>query len=541
MKREVLLNEKAREALMNGFDTVADVVGKTMGAKGGTAIISHGYGTVPIITKDGIRTADSMNLVDQFANVGGMCLRSAGNKTVVEAGDGTSQTIVLARAIIKEGYKQIKKGRQPQAIKRGMDKAVKIVVDKVKELSQEISPNDETLLSVATISANNDVELGKLIADTYKKIGKDGVLNIDVSNTIETYVKIVDGFEFNRGYQDYKFSNTDKMQVVYEKPLIFVADYDLVNIKDVVEILGKMVDTGRPIIVLAKGIEGEVLSVLLANKIKGGIKICSVKAPNTYQEECLSDVAVLTGATVISDKAGIKLTSAAMEHLGTCDKIIITGTSTTIINGAGDKAKIKERESEINVLISEATDPSVKNVHTKRLAQLTGSAGVIYVGASGEIESREKIDRVDDAVRACKSALEEGISVGGGVTLLRCIESLENVDCYNDDERAGVLVIKKALETPARQILSNAGIYHGLFVRKLLKLLGIRQESFLIRQILESEHEIGYNVKTMQLENLKEVGVIDPSKVIRVALQNANSVAGSIITSDSLIVDILEK
>lgn len=541
MKREVLLNEKAREALMEGINTVADVVGSTMGASGKTVIISGGYGTIPNITKDGIRTADSMNLKNEFANVGGMCMRSAGNKTVVEAGDGTSQTIVLARAMVKEGYRQINKGRQPQAIKRGMDKATKIVVDKVREFSQEISPDDETLLSVATISANNDVELGKLIADTYKKIGKNGLLNIDVSNTIETYVKIVDGFEFNRGYQDFKFSNTDKMQVVYENPLIFVADYDLVNVKDVVDILGKMVDTGRPIIVIAKGIEGEVLSVLLANKIKGGIKLCSVKAPNTYQEECLADVAVLTGATVISDKAGIKLTSAAMEHLGTCDKIIITATTTTIINGSGDKDKIKERESEINVLISEATDPAVKNVHVKRLAQVTGSAGVIYVGASGELESREKIDRVDDAVRACKSALEEGISVGGGVTLLRCIEALENVDCDNDDEKAGVLVIKKALETPARQILSNAGIYHGTFVRWLLKFFRVREESFLIQQIIESDHEIGYNVKTMQLENLKEAGVIDPSKVIRVALQNANSAAGSIITSDSLIVDIIEK
>jgi chaperonin GroEL len=526
METHILRNDKVRESFIKGIDTVADVVGSTMGASGNTVMISQGFCTVPIATKDGITVAASIMMEDEYANVAAMCLRNAGDKTVVAAGDGTTQTIVLARSIIKEGLKHVTAGAQSQSLKRGIDKAVSAVVSKVQEMSIPIGSQDAKLFNIATVSANNDVEVGGLIAEAYKKIGDNGLLRIELSQTVETHVKIVDGFEFSRGYQHQGYVNVpEKMQTVYDNPLIFVSNYILSNIKDIQAIMGQMVDTARPVIIIARGIEGEVMSTLLANKIKGGLKICSIKAPNTYTDECLADIATLTGATVISDEAGIKLTSSSMEHLGTCEKIIVSYDKTVIINGAGSKDGVKDRCSEIQVLINEATEKAVKDVHTKRLAQLTGSIGVIYVGGSSDLEAREKLDRMDDAVRACKSAIEEGISTGGGVTLLRCIESLDSVECSNEDEKAGVNIVKKAMEVPLRQMLKNAGL----------------DESYIVSKVKEGKGGYGFNIKTMEYCDLSETGVVDPTKVIRVALQNAASVAGQMITSNSLIVNMKEK
>jgi chaperonin GroEL len=524
METHILTNEKARESFIKGIDTVADVVGGTMGADGTIVMISQGFCTIPVATKDGITVAASIMMEDEYANVGAMCLRNAGDKTVIAAGDGTTQTIVLARSIIKEGLKQVTAGAQSQSLKRGIDKAVSAVVSKVQEMSTPISSQDEKLIDIATVSANNDVETGKLIADGYKRIGDNGLLRVELSQTVETHIKIVDGFEFSRGYQHQGYVNVpEKMQTIYENPLIFVSNYVLNNIKDIQSVMGQMVETARPVIVIARGIEGEVLSTLLANKIKGGLKICSIKAPNTYTDECLADIAVLTGATVISDEAGIKLTSSKMEYLGTCEKIIVSSDKTVIINGAGDKEVVKDRCAEIQAMIDEATEKAVKDVHTKRLAQINGSIGVIYVGGSSDLEAREKLDRVDDAVRACKSAIEEGVSTGGGVTLLRCIDVLKEVECSNEDERAGVNIIRKSLEVPLRQMLKNAGL----------------DESYIVSKVKDGE--LGFNIKTGEYCDLDAKGIIDPTKVIRVALQNAASVAGQIITTNSLIVNMKEK
>jgi len=542
MKRKVLQGKEAREKLMKGVNLVADVVGKTMGSNGKTVMVSDGRDTIPWVTKDGISVAASIRSEDEIENVGVMAMKNIGDKTVIEAGDGTTQTIVLGRAMLKEGYAKIDQGAQSQSVKRGMDKAVSIVVDKVKELSEPISHDDEKLLSVASISANNDPEIGGLIANAYSRIGPSGLLSIEYSKTAKTYTEVVDGFEFDRGYQHAGYVNVpEKMQAVYENPLILVADYDLITLKSIGEILKPMLESEKPIIIIAKGIEGEVFQTLLSNKAQHGVNVCTIKAPNRYQEECLSDIAVMTGATLITDKIGLKLESIKMEHLGTCSKIIVSNDTTKIIEGKGDKDKIKAREEEVSVLLEQSDDSLVKDEHRKRLAQLTSSIGVIYVGASGDLEAKEKLDRVDDAVRASKSAIEEGICSGGGVTLLRCISSLYSVKCDNEDEQDGVDVIRMALEVPARQILKNAEVYQNKYIRLLSNLVGTTLENPMIKKIKAEKGDIGYNVKTMKMENLKEAGVIDPSKVIRVALQNANSMAGSMITSDSLIVDVLEK
>ena len=526
MKKHVLKGEDARNSLLEGVNATADIVGSTMGASGRTIFISHGYGTIPTVTKDGITVAAAMSLENQYANLGAMAMKNAGDKTVIEAGDGTTQTIVLARDMVREAIKHLNSGVQPQYIKKGMEKAVSEVIKRIQETSEEITHDSDKLKSIATISANNDTELGLLIANSYSKIGKNGILNIEHSNTIETYVDVVKGFEFNKGYMSPYFANNEKRQCVLENPIILVVDYDMSTIKDCIGILKPMSEAGRPIVIIAKGIEGEVFSTLVANRANNNMPICLIKAPNTYQKELLMDVAVLTGATLISDEIGIKMSSAKMEHLGTCEKIVVSQNSTTIINGKGDLSKIQSRENEINIMINDADENTVKDVHTKRLARLTGSIGVIYVGASSDLEAKEKCDRVDDAVRACKSALEEGISVGGGVALLRCIDSLDNVVCDNQDEKVGVNIIKKSLEAPIRQILKNANA----------------SVDYTVMNIKNSDsHSYGYNCKTMSYGDLREMGVIDPSKVIRVALQNANSVACAILVSDGMIVNMIEK
>jgi len=532
MFKEILRHGEAHSKLFAGMCLMADVVGSTMGPKGKGVAISGGFGTFPYITQDGVNVTRSIMIEEQRENVGIMMLRGAAEKTLKDAGDGTSLTVVMGRAIVAQGLAAIKEGHSQQDLKRGIDKAVKIIVAHLKKNSEQI--DDEKLLSIATISANNDVELGTIIADAYKQIGKDGRIDVEMSNSVETYTKIVEGFEIDRGYMAREYINVEAKGIVeYSNPQILVANYDITNIQEILPALKAMVETGKPIIIIAKGVEGEAHSTFIVNKTKHNIPICAVKVSNYYQRECLDDIAVITDATVISDDNGLKLENIKKEHLGSCDKIIINQNRTTIIGGKGDELDVRRRSDEIKAMIKEEDSDDVITVHETRLARLNASMGVMYVGAATPVEAKEKYDRVDDAVRASKSAIEEGISVGGGVALIGCISLLDNVQCDNPSEKAGVKVVKDSLDEPLLQILDNAGEDSVLITAKIVsnneRCCGNKQANY------------GYNVKTEKFGDLKAMGVIDPTKVLRVALQNSSSVAGSLLATDSLVVAMLPK
>jgi chaperonin GroEL len=511
---------------------MADVVGSTMGPRGKGVAISPGYGTMPYITQDGVNVTRSFMIEEQYENVGIMMLRGAAEKTLKDAGDGTSLTVIMGRAIIGQGLAAIKQGHSQQDLKRGIDKAVKLIVAELKKHSEQI--DDAKLLSIATISANNDVELGTIIADAYKQIGKDGRIDVEMSNSVETYTKIVEGFEIDRGYMAREYVNVEsKGTVEYNNPQILVVNYDITNINEILPALQFMVTSGKPIIIMAKGVEGEAHSTFIVNKTKHNVPICAVKVSNFYQRECLDDIAVITNATLISDDKGLKIENIVVEHLGSCDKIIINQNRTTIIGGKGSPADVKKRSDEIKAMIKEENDDDVITVHETRLARLNASIGVMYVGAATPVEAKEKYDRVDDAVRAAKSAIEEGISVGGGIAFIQCIPLLDNVQCDNPSEKAGVKIIQNALDEPLLQILDNAGEDEAKITVNIIsnneRCCGNKAPNY------------GYNVKTEKFGDLKEMGVIDPTKVLRVALQNSSSVAGSLIATDTLVVAMLNK
>lgn len=521
MAKEILFNSEAREKVKIGIDKVANAVKSTLGPQGKTVMISKNYGGETFVTKDGFAVAESIYLPDEIENAGAELIKRVASKTVKDCGDATTTATVLAQFIITEGIKQVTAGHRSQDVKRGMEKAVGAVVNKIKAMAIQVGNDNDKIKNIATISANNDEFIGNLIAEAFSKIGNDGILKIDDSNTAETNIKVVDGVEFLQGYMSGHFAvDKEKMQTVFENPLILVTEHTITLMKDVVDILEKAIATGKGIVIFASDIEGEAFQTLLTNVVRGGLKICLIRATSAYKKEMLEDVATLTGATLISDDSGLKLGSAKIEYLGSCEKIIITQGTTTILKGKGKKEDLEQRKNEIRVQIKETKHDEVREVLNHRLARISGSIGFINVGASTDVELKEKKDRIDDAVRSTKSAIEEGVLPGGGVALINCIDELKNIETANEDESVGVSIIAKCLEVPLAQILENADIKDNSIVLKI-----------------KSGSEKGYNAKTMKFEDLMQSGVIDSAKAVRSSLQNAASVAGAVITSQCLIVE----
>lgn len=526
MSKRIIYKTEEKKALFDGINAVATLAGSTMGAAGKPVVISRSDGTMPIITNDGVTVVANVTLDNELENVGATLLKDCAGKTVEASGDGTTASVVLANAIIIEGLKVIGSGAKSQFVKQGIDLAIKAVVEELKNNSEPILADSKRLIEIATVSANNDSEIGGLIADVYSKIGKNGMFTIENSITDKTYTKVVDGFEFNRGYIHKDFiNNYEKMQVIFENPYILVTDYEITRFKEVQSVLESVIPSGRPILIIATDATSEAWGTFLLNRNKGILDICLVKAPTAYKKQQLSDIAVLTGATVITDDAGIKLTSAKMQHLGSCDKVVITDKKTAIIGGRGEPTNILARKSELLVEIEQADSKEKKEIVEQRLAQVSGSVAVIYVGGLTEVEIKERYDRVDDSVKASKAAIQEGISCGGGISLLRCIPAVAELKSDNADIVSGFNVIKKALEAPLRQMLRNAEA----------------EESLIVGKLLEEKGNVGYNMKTFTIENLKDNGVIDPTKVIRVALENAASLAGTLLSTDYLLIEMKNK
>lgn len=538
--KKILSGQDLRNVLTNGAKKTAKIVGATMGARGRTVILSGGWETMPAVTKDGVTITHHITLESELENPACMLLRNAANKTVIQAGDGTTATVVLAAAMIEEGLKKISDGVESQSIKRGMDKAVNAVVKHLEADSEEI--DFKKLLNIATISANNDSVLGELIEDAYKNIGVNGLLSVEMGKKPKTYTDIVQGFQFNRGLKDPCFiTDSKKGQAIYKDPIVLVCNYELSEYKSLEKAFEMMSQLKRPMILIANEFSGEVAGLLVVNRQKFNMPIVAVKAPNTYQRELLDDLCTITGATLISDDRGLKLEDIKEEHLGTCTGFVSGKDSTSIIKGGGSKEEVEKRAEEIKVMIKQEDDRLVVEVHEKRLAALSGSVGVIYVGAPTDAELKEKYDRVEDAVKAVESAVAEGVSPGGGVALLECIDILKEVDCINSGEEVGVDVIRKSLEAPIRQILKNAGVYRSPLLRKVYQYFNIREENDILKTIKNSSKGTGFDVKNLIFVDMKKEGILDPTKVIRVALQNASSVAGSCITSDSMVVTMLDK
>jgi len=538
MSKKLFFNNEAREKLQKGINMVADAAGSTLGARGKTVIISSGYGHMPITTKDGVTVVKSTFLDDEIENTGVMLIRGVAEKQLETCGDGTTTGAVLAQSILNNGMDAIFSPKQSwlerfagiksrkvnsQEVKSGIDKAVNCVVETLKQNAIQVDNND-MIKNVATISANNDPEIGGLIAEAYSKIGNDGLLTIEDSKTIETYVKTVEGAEMARGYgmSDKFVTDPKKMEIVYENPRILVLDYEVKTLKEIEPIMKEIAATpesfSRPFIIIAQGFEGEVFNTFVVNKLQNGMKLCLIQAPAKYQKEAFRDVACLVGAKLISDEHGLKPEHSRVDHTGTCEKIIVSKTSTLFIGGNTNKEELEQIQKEIKLHIHNETNPLMLEVLGKRLARLSGSIGVIYVGGATDVETKERKDRVDDAVRAVKSAIEEGVVAGGGVSLIRCIKELASIEA-NGDEKIGVELIAKACMAPLQKMLSNAGL-----------------EQSIANQVLEGNW--GYNVKTMAFEDLFKVGIIDPVKVVRCAMQNAASVSSQVLGSDVLMVEM---
>lgn len=523
MSKEILFNNDAREKLKMGVDELANAVKVTLGPKGRNVIIEKKFGA-PHITKDGVSVAKEIELEDAYLNTGAQLVKSVASKTGDDAGDGTTTATILAQAIITEGLKNVTAGANPMDLKRGIDKAVTKVVESIKNQSQEVGDDYDKIEQVATISANNDVEIGKLIADAMRKVSKDGVITIEEAKSRETTIGIVEGMQFNRGYlSNYFVTNTEKMECEMDNPLILIYDKKISNFKDILPILEVVVQNGRPLLIVSEDIESDALTTLVVNRLRSQLKICAVKAPGfgEQRKEMLEDIAILTGGVVISEEKGIKLEQATPEMLGTCGKVIITKDNTTIIDGNGNKENIAQRVSQIKNQMSNTTSDYDKEKLQERVAKLAGGVAVLYVGASSEVEMKEKKDRVDDALCATRAAIEEGIVPGGGVTYIRAIHSLDNLTLTNEDEKTGLNIIKRAIEEPLRQIVLNAGKEGAVIAQKVSEYVGAW----------------GYNARTDKYEDLFEAGVVDPAKVTRVALENAASIAGMFLTTECVIVE----
>ncbi len=527
MAKNIIFNTEAREQLRQGVNALADAVKVTLGPKGRNVIIDKKFGA-PHITKDGVSVAKEVELEDTVQNMGAQLVKEVASKTNDQAGDGTTTATVLAQAIVNTGIKNVTAGANPMDLKRGIDKAVAAVVADLKARSREIGEGKEKVEQVATISANNDKFIGQMIAEAMNKVKKEGVITIEEAKGLDTTVKVVEGMQFDRGYlSPYFVTNTEKMEATYENPFILIYDKKISNLKELLPILEKTVQTGRGLLIISEDIEGEALATLVVNRLRGSLKIVAVKAPGfgDRRKEMLEDIAILTGGTVISEEKGYKLEDTDLSMLGTAQKITVDKDNTTIVSGAGEKAAIEARVNQIRSQIEKTTSDYDKEKLQERLAKLAGGVAVIYVGAASEVEMKEKKDRFDDALHATRAALEEGIIPGGGVAFIRAISALDNLKGENEDEQTGIQIVRRALEEPLRQIVENAGMEGSVVVNKVKEMSG----------------DNGFNARTEVYEDLHAAGVIDPTKVARVAIENAASIASMILTTECVLSEIKEE
>ncbi len=523
MAKEIKFDVDARDLLKKGVDQLANAVKVTLGPKGRNVVIEKKFGA-PQITKDGVTVAKEVELEDKFENTGAQLVKSVASKTGDDAGDGTTTATILTQAIVTEGLKNVTAGANPMDLKRGIDKAVAAVVDYIKNNAEQVGDNYDKIEQVATISANNDPEIGKLLADAMRKVSKDGVITIEESKSRETSIGVVEGMQFDRGYlSGYFVTDADKMECVMDNPYILIYDKKISNLKDFLPILQPAAESGRPLLVIAEDVDSEALTTLVVNRLRGGLKICAVKAPGfgDRRKAMLEDIAVLTGGVVISEEKGLSLDKATLDMCGTCDKVTVSKENTTIVNGAGDKQNIADRVAQIKNEIANTTSSYDKEKLQERLAKLAGGVAVLYVGANSEVEMKEKKDRVDDALCATRAAIEEGVVVGGGTTYIRALDALKDIKGDNADEQTGINIVERAIEEPLRQIVRNAGGEGAVVVQK----------------VREGEGDFGYNARKDIYEDLRAAGVIDPAKVERVALENAASIAGMFLTTECLICD----
>ena len=526
MAKEIKFDSDARELLKSGVDQLANAVKVTLGPKGRNVVIGKKFGA-PQITKDGVTVAKEVELEDNFENAGAQLVKSVASKTGDDAGDGTTTATILTQAIVTEGLKNVTAGANPMDLKRGIDKAVAKVVDHIKDSAEVVGDNYDKIEQVATVSANNDPEIGKLLADAMRKVSKDGVITIEESKTRETSIGVVEGMQFDRGYlSGYFVTDTDKMECDMENPYILIYDKKISNVKDFLPILQPAAESGRPLLVIAEDVDSEALTTLVVKLLRAGLKICAVKAPGfgDRRKAMLEDIAVLTGGVVISEEKGLSLDKATLEMLGTAKKVTISKDNTTIVDGAGEKEAIKDRVAQIKNEIAASTSSYDKEKLQERLAKLSGGVAVLYVGANSEVEMKEKKDRVDDALCATRAAMEEGVVVGGGTTYIRAQEALKDLKGENADEQTGINIVCRAIEEPLRQIIANAG----------------GEGAVVVNNVREGKGDYGYNARKDVYEDLRAAGVIDPAKVSRVALENAASIAGMFLTTECLIVDKVE-
>ncbi len=527
MAKDIIFDLKARESLKAGVDALANAVKVTLGPKGRNVVLEKSFGA-PTITKDGVTVAKEIELEDNIENMGAQMVKEVASKTNDIAGDGTTTATVLAQSIVTTGLKNVTAGANPMDLKRGIDKAVAEVIKSLKQQSQEIHDSGEKVEQVATVSANNDNTIGKLIAEAMGKVKKDGVITIEEAKGIETYVDVVEGMQFDRGYiSPYFVTDTEKMEAVYENPYILLHDKKISVMKDLLPILEKVAQSGRPLLIIAEDVETEALATLVVNKLRGGLKVVAVKAPGfgDRRKEMLEDIAILTGGTVISEEKGYKLEDTTIDNLGEAEKVSIDKENTTIVSGKGAKENIEARINQIRTHIETTTSDYDKEKLQERLAKLAGGVAVIYVGAASEVEMKEKKDRFDDALNATRAAIEEGIIPGGGVAFIRAIEGLKKLKGENEDQETGIAIIMRALEEPIRQIVENAGM----------------EGSVVVQKVKEGKDDFGYNARTDKYEKLFKAGVIDPTKVARIALENAASIAGMLLTTECVIAEHKEE
>ena len=523
MAKDIKYNMDARDLLKKGVDQLANAVKVTLGPKGRNVVIEKKFGA-PQITKDGVTVAKEVELENKFENTGAQLVKSVASKTGDDAGDGTTTATILTQAIVNEGLKNVTAGANPMDLKRGIDKAVAAVVAFIKEHAEQVDDNYDKIEQVATVSANNDAEIGKLLADAMRKVSKDGVITIEESKSRDTNIGVVEGMQFDRGYlSGYFMTDADKMECVMDNPYILLYDKKISNLKEFLPILQPAAESGRPLLVIAEDVDSEALTTLVVNRLRGGLKICAVKAPGfgDRRKDMLEDIAILTGGVVISEEKGLKLEQATLDMLGSADKVTVTKDNTTIVNGHGEKANIQDRVAQIKNEIENTKSSYDKEKLQERLAKLAGGVAVLYVGANSEVEMKEKKDRVDDALCATRAAIEEGIVAGGGTTYIRALEALKDMKGDNADETTGIRIVERAIEEPLRQIVANAG----------------GEGSVVVNKVREGEGDFGYNARKDVYEDMRQAGIVDPAKVERVALENAASIAGLFLTTECVLVD----
>lgn len=523
MAKDIKFDVEARDLLKQGVDKLANAVKITLGPKGRNVVIEKKFGA-PQITKDGVTVAKEIELEDAFENTGAQLVKSVASKTGDDAGDGTTTATILTQAIVSEGLKNVTAGANPMDLKRGIDKAVSAVVEYIKAHAEQVGDNYDKIEQVATVSANNDAEIGKLLADAMRKVSKNGVITIEESKSRDTSIGVVEGMQFDRGYlSSYFVTDTDKMESVMDNPYILIYEKKISNIKEFLPILQNAAESGRPLLVIAEDVDSEALTTLVVNRLRAGLKICAVKAPGfgDRRKAMLEDIAILTGGVVISEEKGLKLEQATLEMLGSAEKVTVTKDYTTVVNGGGQSENIQARINQIKAEIENTTSSYDKEKLQERLAKLSGGVAVLYVGANSEVEMKEKKDRVDDALCATRAAIEEGVVAGGGITYIRALDALKGVKGVNTDEQTGINIVERAIEEPLRQIVTNAGGEGAVVVDK----------------VRQGKDDYGYNARTDSYEDLRKEGIVDPAKVARVALENAASIAGMFLTTECLIVD----